>query len=257
MGGRHVGFGDGIYRSDDAGVTLGRKKASTIPSTSLPFWFTPTDSNTVWVAVQGPLWAAGGERGFFMTTDGGETWQKTLGGGEWTGVTDITMDPRDPNVLYAATWQHHRTVAAYMGGGPESGIHKSIDGGRTWSRLKSGLPDGNKGKIGLAISPQNPDVIYAAIELNRRKGGVWRSDNRGESWVKGADAVGGGTGPHYYQEIFTSPHQFDRLYLVGPHRTKVRGRRQNVQSHASPQSTRRYACYRLSSDRSRLHHDGD
>ena len=215
VGGRHVGFGDGIYRSDDAGKTWLKKglEESQHISTILVH---PDDSNTVWVAVQGPLWTKGGERGFFMTTDGGETWEKTLGGGEWTGVTDIKMDPRNPDVLYAATWQHHRTVAAYMGGGPESGIHKSTDGGRTWSQLKTGLPEGNKGKIGLAISPQNPDVVYAAIELNRRKGGVWRSDNRGGSWVKGAEAVGGGTGPHYYQEIFASPHQFDRLYLVGP-----------------------------------------
>jgi len=215
VGGRHVGFGDGIYRSDDAGKTWVKKglENSQHISTILVH---PEDSNTVWVAVQGPLWTKGGDRGFFMTTDGGETWEKTLGGGEWTGVTDIKMDPRNPDVLYAATWQHHRTVAAYMGGGPESGIHKSTDGGRTWAQLKTGLPEGNKGKIGLAISPQNPDVIYAAIELNRREGGVWRSDNRGGSWVKGADAVGGGTGPHYYQEIFASPHQFDRLYLVGP-----------------------------------------
>ena len=215
VGGRHVGFGDGIYRSDDAGKTWVKKglENSQHISTILVH---PDDSNTVWVAVQGPLWTKGGERGFFMTTDGGETWEKTLGGGEWTGVTDIKMDPRNPDVLYAATWQHHRTVAAYMGGGPESGIHKSTDGGRTWAQLKTGLPEGNKGKIGLASSPQNPDVIYAAIELNRREGGVWRSDNRGGSWVKGADAVGGGTGPHYYQEIFASPHQFDRLYLVGP-----------------------------------------
>jgi photosystem II stability/assembly factor-like uncharacterized protein len=215
VGGRHVGFGDGIYRSDDAGKTWVKKglENSQHISTILVH---PEDSNTVWVAVQGPLWTKGGDRGFFMTTDGGETWEKTLGGGEWTGVTDIKMDPRNPDVLYAATWQHHRTVAAYMGGGPESGIHKSTDGGRTWAQLETGLPEGNKGKIGLAISPQNPDVIYAAIELNRREGGVWRSDNRGGSWVKGADAVGGGTGPHYYQEIFASPHQFDRLYLVGP-----------------------------------------
>ncbi len=215
VGGRHVGFGDGIYRSDDAGKTWVKKglEESQHISTILVH---PDDSNTVWVAVQGPLWTKGGERGFFMTTDGGETWEKTLGGGEWTGVTDIKMDPRDPDVLYAATWQHHRTVAAYMGGGPESGIHKSTDGGRTWSQLKTGLPEGNKGKIGLAISTQNPDVLYAAIELNRREGGVWRSDNRGGSWVKGAEAVGGGTGPHYYQEIFASPHQFDRLYLLGP-----------------------------------------
>lgn len=215
VGGRHVGFGDGIYRSDDGGKTWANKglEESQHISTILVH---PSDSNTVWAAVHGPLWNKGGERGLFMTEDGGETWTKTLGDDEWTGVSDIVMDPRDPDVLYAATWQHHRTVAAYMGGGPNSGLHKSVDGGRTWQTLSNGLPKGNMGKIGLAISPQNPDIVYAAIELDRREGGVWRSDNRGASWTKGADAVGGGTGPHYYQEIVASPHHFERLYLVGP-----------------------------------------
>lgn len=215
VGGRHVAFGDGIYRSDDGGQTwtnMGLKDSQHISTIIVH----PQDSDTVWVAVQGPLWNKGGERGLYMTTDGGESWEKTLGGGEWTGVTDVVIDPRDPDVLYAATWQHHRTVAAYMGGGPESGLHKSTDGGRSWTKLSTGLPTGNMGKIGLAISSQNPDVVYAAIELDRRKGGVWRSADRGASWEKGADAVGGGTGPHYYQEIFASPHAFDRLYLVGP-----------------------------------------
>ncbi len=215
VGGRHVAYGDGIYRSDDGGQSWTNKGLQESEHIS-EILVHPEDSDTVWVAVQGPLWTSGGERGFYMTTDGGETWEKTLGGGEWTGVTDIVMDPRDPNVLYAATWQHHRTVAAYMGGGPESGLHKSTDGGRTWTKLSSGLPTGNLGKIGLAISPIDPDVVYAAIELNRREGGVWRSADRGGSWVKGADAVGGGTGPHYYQELVASPHKFDRLYLVGP-----------------------------------------
>ncbi len=215
VGGRHVGYGDGIYRSDDGGQTwknMGLAESEHI-STILVH---PEDSNTVWAAVQGPLWTSGGERGVYMTTDGGETWEKTLGAGKWTGVADIIIDPRDPDVLYAATWQRHRTVAAYMGGGPESGLHKSTDGGRTWSKLSNGLPTGNLGKIGLTISPINPDIVYAAIELNRREGGVWRSDDRGVSWVKGADAVGGGTGPHYYQELIASPHKLDRLYLVGP-----------------------------------------
>ncbi|MEP0203619.1 MAG: glycosyl hydrolase [Halioglobus sp.] len=215
VGGRHVAYGDGIYRSDDGGQSWTNKGLQNSEHISA-ILVHPEDSNTVWVAAQGPLWTAGGEQGFYMTTDGGETWEKTLGGGEWTGVTDIVMDPRDPDVLYAATWQRHRTVAAYMGGGPESGLHKSTDGGRTWAKLTSGLPTGNLGKIGLAISPIDPDVVYAAIELNRREGGVWRSADRGGSWVKGADAVGGGTGPHYYQELVASPHKFDRLYLVGP-----------------------------------------
>ena len=215
VGGRHVGFGDGIYRSDDGGATwsnMGLNESQHI-STILVH---PDNSDVVWAAVQGPLWTPGGERGLYKTRDGGASWQRVLAEGEWTGVTDIVLDPSDPDTLYAATWQHHRTVAAYMGGGPESGIHKSSDGGETWQRLKSGLPSGNMGKIGLAISQQDPDVLYAAIELNRREGGVWRSDDAGASWEKGADAVGGGTGPHYYQEIFTSPHHFDWLYLVGP-----------------------------------------
>lgn len=215
VGGRHVGFGDGIYLSEDGGHTWTHKGLKDSQHISRIIVH-PQDSNTVWAAVHGPLWSKGGERGLYKTTDGGDTWEKTLGGGEWTGVADVVIDPRDPDVLYAATWQHHRTVAGYMGGGPETALYKSTDGGSRWTRLKQGLPEGNLGKIGLAISPQNPDVVYAAIELNRREGGVWRSANGGASWVKGADAVGGGTGPHYYQELFASPHQFDRLYLVGP-----------------------------------------
>ena len=213
VGGRHVGFGDGVYRSRDGGGTweeMGLKESEHISKIIIH----PEDSNVIWVASQGPLWSSGGERGLFKSIDGGETWTNVLSAGEWTGVTDIVMDPRDPDRLYAATWQHHRTVAAYMGGGPESGIHVSEDGGETWERLKTGLPEGSMGKIGLAISPQQPDVLYAAIELDRRKGGVWRSADRGASWEKVGDKVGGGTGPHYYQEIFAHPHHFDRIYLV-------------------------------------------
>ena len=213
VGGRHIGFGDGVYKSTDGGKSwqnmgLG---ASEHISTMIVH---PDDPDTVFVSAQGPLWSSGGDRGLYKTTDGGETWKNVLSAGEWTGVTDVVMDPREPNRLYAATWQHHRTVAAYMGGGPESGIHMSEDGGETWVELKSGLPEGNKGKIGLAISPQNPDVVYAAIELDRRTGGVWRSADRGASWTKMSDTVSGGTGPHYYMELYASPHQFDKIYLV-------------------------------------------
>ncbi len=213
VGGRHVGFGDGVYRSKDGGANwdkLGLENSDHISKIIVH----PEDSNTVWVAAQGPLWSEGGDRGLFKTTDGGKTWKNTLSLGKWTGVTDVTIDPRDPNRLYAATWQRHRTVAAYVGGGPKSGVHMSEDGGETWTKLTNGLPEGNMGKIGIAISPQRPDVLYAAIELNRREGGVWRSDDRGASWEKKGDAVGGGTGPHYYQELYASPHAFDRIYLA-------------------------------------------
>ena len=212
-GGRHNGFGDGIYLSKDGGATwenMGLRDSEHISKIIVH----PDDPNTVWVASQGPLWSPGGERGVFKTTDGGETWEAVLTSGEYTGATDMLIDPRNPDRLYVAMWQHHRTVAAYVGGGPESGIWKSEDGGESWEELTRGLPSGNMGKIGLAISPMQPDVLYAGIETDRREGGVWRSENRGASWTKMSDEVSGGTGPHYYQEMYASPHFFDRIYLV-------------------------------------------
>jgi photosystem II stability/assembly factor-like uncharacterized protein len=213
IGGRHVGYGDGVYKSTDGGKTWQNMGLAATEHLSTMLVH-PENSDVVWVSAQGPLWTAGGERGLYKTTDGGATWRNVLSDNEWTGVTDIVMDPRDPDVLYAAAWDRHRTVAAYLGGGPGSGIHKSTDGGETWTKLTTGLPSSNLGKIGLAISPQDPDIVYAAIELDRRSGGVYRSTNRGGSWTKMSDAVSGATGPHYYQELYASPHRFGRLYLV-------------------------------------------
>ena len=213
VGGRHVAYGDGVFMSDNGGKSwknMGLRKSEHISKIIVH----PNNSDVVWVASQGPLWSSGGERGLYKTTDGGNNWKKVLGGGEWTGVTDILIDPRNPDRLYAATWQRHRTVAALMGGGPESGLHRSEDGGETWTELKSGLPGSNKGKIGIALSPQKPDVVYAAIELERTKGAVYRSIDRGSSWKKMSNTVSGATGPHYYQELYASPHKFDRLYLM-------------------------------------------
>lgn len=213
VGGRHVAYGDGIYKSADGGkswTNMGLKESNHISKIIIH----PEDSNVIWVAAQGPLWRSGDQRGLYKSTDGGETWTKTLGDDEWVGVTDIVMDSRDPDVLYAATWQRHRNVASYMGGGPGSGLHKSTDGGETWTKLTKGIPGSNLGKIGLAISYHNPDHIYAAIELDRKKGGVFMSRDRGASWTKMSDAVSGATGPHYYQELYTSPHAEGRLYLM-------------------------------------------
>ena len=213
VGGRHLSFGDGVYLSEDGGENWHNK--GLIDSQHISKIIVhPNDSNIVWVAAQGPLWNAGGHRGLYKTTDGGKTWTRTLGNDQWTGVTDIAIDPRNPDQIYAATWDRHRTVAAYMGGGPGSGLHRSSDGGMTWKKLTAGLPESNMGKIGLAISSQKPDVLYAAIELDRRKGGVYRSADRGSTWKKVSDTVSGGTGPHYYQELYACPHQFDRIYLA-------------------------------------------
>ena len=213
VGGRHVGIGKGVFVSRDGGKTWKNKGLPKSEHIS-KIIVNKNDSNTVFVASQGPLWSSGGDRGLYKSIDGGNTWTLVLSVNEWTGVTDVIVDPRNEDVMYAATWQRHRNVAAYVGGGPGTKIFKSEDGGSSWRQLKTGLPSGKLGKIGLAISEINPDVLYAAIELDRRKGAVYRSSNGGESWKKMSDTVSGATGPHYYQELVASPHHFDKIYLM-------------------------------------------
>ncbi len=221
ISGRHAGYGSGIYRSRDGGQNwenMGLEESERIGMIRID----PRDSNTIFVAAQGPMWSGGGERGLYKSTDGGENWRKVLGDGlgntdiddQYTGVSEVHMDPRNPDVLYAVSWQRFRNVAVLMDGGPGTGIHKSTDGGETWRELTEGLPEENRGKTGLAISPQNPDVIYATIELANRTGGFWRSEDGGETWEKRNEYLSSGTGPHYYQEIFASPHKFDRVYQM-------------------------------------------
>src|SRR5579862_736195 len=160
---RSIDFGDGVYKSTDAGRTwsnVGLKTSEHIAKILID----PRNSDVVYVAAQGPLWAPGGDRGLYKTTDGGKTWTAVLTISENTGVTDAAFDPRNPDVIYAASWQRRRHVGMALGGGPESGIFRSTDAGKTWTRLRAGLPTVNIGRIGLAVSPQNGDVVYAWLD---------------------------------------------------------------------------------------------
>ncbi len=208
---RSVGYGDGVYRSLDGGLTwekMGLEASEHVGKILVD----PRDSQVVWVAAQGPLWAAGGDRGLYKTTDGGKTWSKSLGISEDTGVTDVVMDPRDPDVLYAASYQRRRHVWGLINGGPESALHKTTDGGATWRKLENGLPKEEIGRIGLAISPADPDVVYATIEAANKAGGFFRSTDAGGSFEKMSDYVSGSA--QYYQEIVPDPKAVGRVYSM-------------------------------------------
>ncbi len=208
---RSVGYGDGVYRSLDGGKTwenMGLKNSEHIAKIVVH----PQNSNIVYVASQGPLWAPGGDRGLYKSTDRGKTWDHVLKISENTGVTDIVYDPRNPDILYAASYQRRRHVWTLINGGPESAIHKSTDGGKTWKKLENGLPKEEMGRIGLAISPVNPDVVYAVIEAADKGKGFYRSTDAGGSWEKRSDYVPGG--PMYYNEIFADPKNVERVYSM-------------------------------------------
>jgi photosystem II stability/assembly factor-like uncharacterized protein len=208
---RSVGYGDGVYKSLDGGKSfenVGLKDSQHIARIVVD----PRDANVVYVAAQGPLWKEGGDRGLYKTTDGGKTWNPILQISENTGVTDIVYDPRNPDVLYAAAYQRRRHVWTLINGGPESAVYKSTDAGANWRKVTKGLPTVDIGKIGLAVSPQHPDVVYALVEAEGDAGGFFRSSDRGESWVKRNGYVS--MYPMYYQEIYADPHRFDTVYSV-------------------------------------------
>ena len=244
-GGRHIGFGDGVYVSHDSGKSWEHRGLEHSEHIS-KILVDPRDSDVVFVASQGPLWSAGGERGLYKSADGGKTWKNVLSIGKledsYTGVTDVVFDPKDPDTLYAATHQRHRNVWAIINCGPESGIHKSTDGGETWTELKNGLPGGDIGKMSLQVSPQKSNVVYATIELPGREGGFWRSEDYGASWKKTSDFVSGGTGPHYYQELWADPHRFGVLYQANNYFSRsedngetwenIEGANKHVDNHA-------------------------
>ncbi len=162
---RSVSMGDGVYKSVDGGKSwknVGLKTSEHIGKIIID----PRNSEVVYVAAQGPLWASGGDRGLYKTTDGGKTWKAILTISPDTGVTDVVFDPSNPDTLYAASYQRRRHVYTLIDGGPESTVYKSTDAGATWTRLdhKNGLPKEDMGRIGLAVGRKNPNIVYATIE---------------------------------------------------------------------------------------------
>jgi photosystem II stability/assembly factor-like uncharacterized protein len=196
---RSVSFGDGIYKSTDAGNTwtrMGLENSEHIQNILID----PRDSNVLYVSAIGPLWNAGGDRGLYKTVDGGKTWKAVLSISPDTGVTDVAMDPRNPNVLYAAAYQRRRAVGQLIGGGPESALYKTTDGGVKWTKLTKGLPTVEIGRIGIGINWKNPNTVYALVTAQLGQGGFFRSDDAGASWTRigrseaGAGRGGGGGG---------------------------------------------------------------
>ncbi|MFY9573449.1 MAG: glycosyl hydrolase [Blastocatellia bacterium] len=207
---RSVSYGDGVYRSDDGGKTwknTGLKASERIGRIAID----PRNSDAVFVAAQGPLWGPGGDRGLFKTTDGGKTWKNVLSISENTGVTDVVIDFNNPDTVYAASYQRRRHVWTLINGGPESAIYKSTDAGSTWNKLRAGLPSVEMGRIGLAISPVDTNVIYATVEAADGKGGIFRSSDRGGSWERRNPFDAGAM---YYAQITADPKELDRIYVM-------------------------------------------
>ncbi|HKJ81174.1 MAG TPA: hypothetical protein VJ954_04075 [Ignavibacteriaceae bacterium] len=205
---RALGYGDGVYKSTDAGSTwknMGLKDSRQIGGIVID----PRNSNIVFVAAEGSAWGPGGDRGLYKTIDGGKTWKKILNISENTGVNNITYDPRNLDVMYATSEQRRRHVFTKIGGGPESKVYKSTDAGETWDKIMTGLPSVDLGGMGIAVSPVNPDVIYLIVEAAEGKSGFFRSVNRGASWQRMSSYASSG---QYYNEIYCDPKNVDKVY---------------------------------------------
>ncbi|HMA25847.1 MAG TPA: hypothetical protein VKP00_17665, partial [Gemmatimonadaceae bacterium] len=203
-------WGGGVYRSTDAGASwqhLGLDETRHIGRVVLH----PTDASVAYVAAIGNLWKPSVDRGVYKTGDGGKTWTKILYVDTLTGATDLAIDPRNPNVLYAAMYQRLRSTFGYNGGGPGSAIYKTIDGGANWKKLETGIPAGDKGRIALAIAPSNPDVLIALVE-HATESGTYRSEDAGASWKKMSRS---NPRPMYFSAPYIDPTNDKRIWELG------------------------------------------
>jgi photosystem II stability/assembly factor-like uncharacterized protein len=222
-------WGDGVYKSTDGGRTwanMGLQDSHHIGRIALD----PRNADVVFVAAMGQLWGPNKERGLFKSTDGGRTWTNVLFIDEDTGVVDVAMDPTDPNVMYAAAYQRRRQAFGFHGGGPGSGLYKSIDGGSTWRLLTRDLPAGDMGRIGISIYRSDPRIVYVCIEQGVRynastayivrKGGVYRSENKGETWTHMSDW---NPRPMYASQIAVDPNDSQRIYMMNSYSVSTDG----------------------------------
>ena len=205
---RALGYGDGVYKSMDGGKSfknMGLKESRQIGGIVID----PRNSDVVFVAAEGSAWGPGGDRGLYKSTDGGKTWKKVLEISENTGVNNLKLDPSNPDIMYATSEQRRRTSFTKIGGGPESAVYKSTDGGEDWRKIMKGLPSVDLGGMGIDVSPVDPNVVYLIVEAADNKGGFFRSTDKGESWNKMSDHHSSG---QYYNEITCDPKDVDKVY---------------------------------------------
>jgi len=205
---RALGYGDGVYKSVDGGKSwknMGLKESRQIGMIAID----PRNTDVVYVAAEGSAWGPGGDRGLYKTSDGGKNWEKIFEISEHTGVNNVVLHPCNPDIIFISSEQRRRHVHTKIGGGPESALYKSTDGGKNFRKLTSGIPGGDKGGMGIAISPVDPNVWYVIIEANN--GGFYRSTDMGESWSKMSDHSSSG---QYYNEIYCDPINVDKVYSM-------------------------------------------
>ncbi len=204
--------GTGVYKTTDGGDSwqlMGLEESERIARIHVH----PEEADTVWVCATGQLWSANEQRGVYKTTDGGETWEAVLQVDENTGCSDLAIDPQDPNILYAGMWQFRRYPDFFESGGPGSGLYKSSDGGETWTELTNGLPEGEMGRIGVAVAPSRPSRLYAVVESETSA--LYRSDDLGASWEEVNTSFNVGARPFYFAYVVVDPEDHERVYKPG------------------------------------------
>lgn len=210
-----VSIGDGLYKSEDGGASwkkLGFDKSERIANVIV----NPKNSQEIYVGVLGALWSDSEERGVYKSSDGGETWKKILYTDAKTGCTDLAMDTTNPKILYASMWEFRRTGWSFESGGSNSALYKSIDAGKTWNKIHNGFPEGNLGRLAIAVAPSNPKVLYTVIEAEKdERKGIYRSDDAGNSWKQLNNDFGITVRPFYFSRIVVDPKDENVVVKAG------------------------------------------